>query len=576
MSAILILAAMLLALAPAAPALAYEGFGASTPGGSGQPDVEVTTLADSGPGSLREALAGGGNRRIVFTVGGEIVLGSFLYVTGPFVTIDGFTAPWPGITLRNQGLAIRGSKGAHDVIVRGIRVRDSSDDGIQVAFAAYNVVIDHVSIAGSADGDLDITEDSHDVTVSWSILAEPATGKTMLIKYNAARVSLHHNLFVKALSRNPVVSVNNGAPLAAEITVDMRNNVIANWGPGWGTKIHDGARANVVGNFYSSPESALLDQQEALLVCPSNCPDGPAAVYAEGNYSADLPGVDINLVGNEALPFPAAPVATGDACLSAYQVVAQAGVRALDARDQQYVAGVVLPPCVADLVADNLVAPASALAGSSITVTDTVQNVGSMTAEDFLVGLYLSRDRTLDAGDILLGSRAVSAVPASRRLAGSTTVTIPATTPAGSYSLVARVDAGEDVIELSESNNVRTRVIKVVVPDLTLSSLTSPNSGRAGDLFPISDTTENRGDGDAPASVTSFYLKDKAGLERYLGSRIVPPLAPSAKSSASTTVTLPSPLPVGTYSIVGRADADNIIIEKSETNNTRLRSISIK
>ena len=155
----------------------YQGFGATTPGGANGTVVHVTNLNDSGPGSFREAVSQG-NRTVVFDVGGDIVLADDVFVSGAFITIDGFTAPLPGITLRDFGLSIRGSRGAHDVIVRGIRVRDSLLDGMQVAAGAYNVVIDHVSVHGSGDGSLDITEDARDVTVSWSILAQPASART--------------------------------------------------------------------------------------------------------------------------------------------------------------------------------------------------------------------------------------------------------------------------------------------------------------------------------------------------------------------------------------------------------------
>ena len=136
-----------------------EGFGASTPGGSGKAIVHVTNLGDAGPGSLREAL-NHGNRTIRFQVAGDIVLQDFLYVSSAYVTIDGTTAPPPGITLRAAGLVIRGAKGAHDVVVRGLRIRDSRIDGIQVSYGAYRVVIDHVSVSGSSDGNLDITSGS--------------------------------------------------------------------------------------------------------------------------------------------------------------------------------------------------------------------------------------------------------------------------------------------------------------------------------------------------------------------------------------------------------------------------------
>lgn len=341
------LAALLLTATGSAQAQGYQGFGASTPGGAGGPLIRVTTLADSGPGSLREAVAAG-NRTVVFDVGGDIVLQDYLYVRGAFITIDGTSAPPPGITLRNRGLIVRGSRGAHDVIVRGIRVRNSAIDGIQVAYGAYNVVIDHVSIAGSGDGNLDITEDSHDVTVSWSVLAAPASGKSMLIKYNPARVTLHHNLFVNANGRNPNVSIDNAGTPAGDTTLDMRNNVVANWSNGWGTLVHYGSAANVVANYYSSPASTVSKQRQAILVCASPCQGDPASAgwaHVAGNVSGDAAAANLNAAGNVAVPFAAPIVDAEDACTAALRVLAEAGVRPLDALDTQHVASVAAPAC---------------------------------------------------------------------------------------------------------------------------------------------------------------------------------------------------------------------------------------
>jgi hypothetical protein len=320
---------------PAAQTGGYQGFGATTPGGAGGPDVHVTSLADSGPGSLREALSEG-NRRIVFDVSGEIALADFLYVRGAFVTIDGFTAPGSGITLRNWSLVIAGSLGAHDVIVRGLRVRGSANDGIMIKYGAYNVVVDHVSVAGSGDGNIDITQDARDVTVSWSILAGDSVN--MLIKYNASHVSLHHNLFVAGATRNPLVSMGEGAPPATTTTADIRNNLIWGWGSGsgFGTWIQHGARANVVNNLYKAQGgnaglSLVVDTQTS------------ARAHTSGNVSAD--GLSLNGIGNEANPFSSPPVDTQSACAAALLVVASAGRRPLDSVDQQYLAGVALPFC---------------------------------------------------------------------------------------------------------------------------------------------------------------------------------------------------------------------------------------
>src|SRR5262249_30525556 len=93
---------------PAPSGAGYPGFGFKTTGGAGRPVFTVTTLADSGPGSLRAALSKaerqGGTIR--FAVGGEIVLGSGLDIPNN-TTVDGASAPAPGITLRGERAAAR-------------------------------------------------------------------------------------------------------------------------------------------------------------------------------------------------------------------------------------------------------------------------------------------------------------------------------------------------------------------------------------------------------------------------------------------------------------------------------------
>ncbi len=332
-----------------AQAQTQAGFGAWTPGESGGDIVRVTNLSDSGPGSFREAVAQG-HRTVVFDVGGTIALTNAVHVTGAFVTIDGFSAPGPGITL-SGGLVVRGTDGAHDVVIRGIRVRDAAGDGIQIAFGAHNIVVDHVSIHGAGDGNLDITEQAHDVTVSWSILAAPASGKNMLIKYNASRISMHHNLFIDAETRNPSVATDDAGTPATEIIVDFRNNVIWNWGEGYGTRIQSGAWVNAVNNLYGSPRSSVDGQRRALRVCTGACPEDPpeailfGRLYASGNFSADAPGFSLNDGGTERNAFAAAPTTTEDTCLGAFRVLADAGVRPLDGLDQQHVEAIGLPWC---------------------------------------------------------------------------------------------------------------------------------------------------------------------------------------------------------------------------------------
>ena len=339
-----------------------QGFGALTLGGAGGTVVRVTTLADSGSGSLRDALSTG-NRTVLFDVAGEISLTSPLYVLGAGITIDGTSAPAPGITLKGHGLIIRGDKGAHDVIVRGIRVRNSAIDGIQVASGAYSVVIDHVSVTGSQDGNIDITEGSHDVTVSWSLIG--ANGKNMLVKYNASRVTLHHNVFVASTTRSPQVRVDDGTTaVATEVTADIRNNVVADWGSGYGMIIWYGPWANVVNNFFAGVDDALTVTA--------------ARAYVAGNVAVGLDlvqPVELDVQGTEGSPFPAPAVDAEEACIAATRVLSGAGVRPLDATDDLLVSTIAAPSCGSGpplLTADPPSLSFSAVEGGPSPPTQTV------------------------------------------------------------------------------------------------------------------------------------------------------------------------------------------------------------
>ncbi len=331
-----------------------SGFGSGTTGGKGRTIIHVSNLNSSGPGSLADAISTS-NRNIVFDLGGTITLTNYIDVKGSFITIDGASAPFPGITLRNGGLRIRGDLGAHDVVVNNIRVRNAFEDGIQVAAGATNIVIDHVSVDGSKDGNIDITQTgTKDVTVMGSILSHPAPDeKNMLISYNASRISLHHNIFTEALQRNPQIKFNDTTNTEdPNTTVDMRNNLIWNWFGGVGTRIRNGAKANVVNNYYASNGG---DAQDVLIICKTggfrfdseHCDSGSSNTVAKAFVSGNRDdGVGVNGRGTEGAQFTAPTIVPSlspqsSACI-AYN---QAGVRPLDSVDQAYRSRISIPGC---------------------------------------------------------------------------------------------------------------------------------------------------------------------------------------------------------------------------------------
>jgi subtilase family serine protease len=566
----------------AAAETACQGFGSSTPGGSNGAVYHVTTLDDSGPGSLRDAVSEG-DRLVVFDVAGDIVLTDHIYVRGAFVTIDATTAPAPGITLRRAGLIIRGSRGAHDVVVRGLRVRDSSLDGIQVAYGAQNVVLDHVSVSNSTDGLVDISDGASDVTVCWSLLAD-STSHGMAIKYGATRITLHDNVFVGNITSSPNAFVDNLGTPATDTTLDMRNNLVWHWGNGWGTAVHHGALANVVDNLYYSKNSPPGDQANALIVCKGDCNGDPlslARAYTEGNVSGDSLPTSLDAEGNEPAPFPAPTLTTRAACPAAYDVLADAGARPLDAIDQDYLATVTMPSvCIVDLIVASVGAPPSATAGTTVDVPVGVKNRGpGAVVEPTTVRVFLATGAVPDGTEVEVGSATVPPIDAAATATVSVSVRIPSSAgTAGTYYLLAVADADDTTVEALEDNNLGSSQIRVG-PDMVIASVIGPASAAPGSTISVSDTTRNRGLGPAAATVTKFYLSTLSTLDEtavYVGERAVPPLAAGETNTASTSLVVPMSVgQAGIYYLVAVADGGGSISELDETNNTRAAKILI-
>jgi len=214
-----------------------EGFGATTPGGRGGKVFFVTNLQDSGPGSLRAACEAEVPRIVVFQVGGLIRLKSDLVVSHPYLTLAGQTAPGDGICLRDFPFIVA----THDVIVRYLRSRLGDEsrqqaDCIDLAHGASHVVLDHCSATWAVDEGLSLSGRVADVTVQWCLIGESLNqslhtkgehGYGSLARANGA-VSLHHNLWIHNLSRNPRLGDNYGKPPYP--TFDVRNNVIYDFG----------------------------------------------------------------------------------------------------------------------------------------------------------------------------------------------------------------------------------------------------------------------------------------------------------------------------------------------------------
>ncbi|MGH9255281.1 MAG: CARDB domain-containing protein [Vicinamibacterales bacterium] len=114
-----------------------------------------------------------------------------------------------------------------------------------------------------------------------------------------------------------------------------------------------------------------------------------------------------------------------------------------------------------DLIVTTLTAPSAAVAGTSISASDTTTNQGGDIAPASVTRFYLSANSSLDAADVLLATRPVAALAPGLSQAGSASLLIPPSTAAGTYYIIAKADGDDAMVESLENNNTRVRSISI-------------------------------------------------------------------------------------------------------------------
>ena len=236
-----------------------QGGGMYSFGGRGGRTIVVTSLEDSGPGTLRAACAEGGARIIVFNVAGIIKLETPLIIRAPYVTIVGNTAPGDGVCVAGETVWIN----THDVVIRHMRFRRGEtfvgrrDDAVG-GNPVGNIMIDHVSASWGLDenmsmyrhmwsdgtGKKDLKLPTVNITIQNSIFSEAldtynhSFGSTL----GGENCSFHRNLWANNTGRNPSIGWNG--------VFNFTNNIVYNWKH----RSVDGgdytALFNIINNYY--------------------------------------------------------------------------------------------------------------------------------------------------------------------------------------------------------------------------------------------------------------------------------------------------------------------------------------
>ncbi|KAL0069173.1 hypothetical protein AAF712_003861 [Marasmius tenuissimus] len=232
-----------------------EGYGKYARGGRGGKVVKVTTLADSGAGSLREAVTGAtGPRTIVFDIGGVITLESRLTLNQNYITVAGQTAPGKGIVLTKSPF---GLSGARDAIVRHMAFSSRT---------AFNITLQRSMI-------------SEPLNVAGHKNYPAGTAHGYAASIGGDIGSFHHNLIAHAEGRSWSMAggVDDASSFAGRL--DIRNNVVYNFG----SRVTDGGahQVNFVSNYYK-PGPASVRNYDLQATYEDQLP-GTQTYYCSGN-----------------------------------------------------------------------------------------------------------------------------------------------------------------------------------------------------------------------------------------------------------------------------------------------------
>ncbi len=268
------------------------GGGMFTTGGRGGEMIEVTSLNDSGPGSLRAAVEAEGPRIVVFRVAGIIRLTRALDIDNPDITIAGQSAPGDGICIAHDSVNIN----TRNVILRHLRVRRGRPEGGQGSDniggnPERQVIVDHCSTSWGMDENLSLYRymkqtsegrtvkmPTRNVTVQYCISSEALNARNHAFggTWGGEDSTFHHNLFACNTGRNPSIGMGG--------EFDYRNNVIYNWRHRTMDGGDETSMINAINNYYKPGPATNSNMRSIIARIEQRNQYSPGRRWEPGNW----------------------------------------------------------------------------------------------------------------------------------------------------------------------------------------------------------------------------------------------------------------------------------------------------
>ena len=243
-----------------------------------------------------------------------------------------------------------------------------------------------------------------------------------------------------------------------------------------------------------------------------------------------------------------------------------------------------------DLVVAALDAPTNTSSQQPITVTYSVANVGTATAQPVWYDrAFLSLDTVLDGADVPVGSPNnqtfnflhTTALPVGNSYTQQVDLRIPSV-PAGDYYLLFQTDGTNAFTEVNEANDFFAHAVQVFNPDLTPTNIIAPASITITQLnqrIEVGWQVLNQNTGTVQVSWSDYvYLSTDTvldGSDPFIGSQGNSlNLGLNQSYLAFDNPTLPNGIQ-GQFYLLVRNDANGQVYEAAETNNILVSPLQV-